>query len=155
MQQREELISSIYEAMSATKRSMHNRMHAIIGDSPISRTQLELLIMLKHLQPISPKKLADNMHLTPGAISQLVDGLVDLDLVSREVDPSDRRLQILKLSDRGTDQLSTMEKNRHEMLKHVMDDMTREELLLLLKIQQKMVAQLDTIEKKQTIKGDK
>jgi len=148
MSRRDELITSIFEAMNATKRSMHGRLHALIGDSPISRSQLELLFVLKQLQPVTSKKLADHMQLTPGAVSQLVEGLADEAFVSRETDPSDRRLQILRLSKSGMQELQRIEKNRHELFKHVLDDLTDDELALLLRINQKIATHLSAIAKK-------
>lgn len=147
MSKRDDIISSIFEAMNATKRSMHGQFQTLIGDLPISRAQLEVLMMLKHLQPVSSKRLADCLHLTPGAVSQLVDGLSDQGFVSREPNLHDRRLQNLQLSKTGIDALKAIEKQRHELLKHVMEDLNNDELLLLLKIQQKMAAQLEQLPK--------
>ena len=147
MTQRDDLISNIFESMNAVKRSMHGRMHAIIGDSPISRSQLELLFSLKQLQPVTSKKLAASMQLTPGAISQLLDGLYEEGLITRETDSSDRRVQILRVSTKGTSQMRLMEKKRHELFKSILDELTDDELKLLLQVQQKMVSRINTIAK--------
>ncbi len=146
---REDIITQLFEAMNNTKRSMHSRMHTFANGLPISRTQIELLFTLKHLESTTSAKLAKHMHLTPGAISQLVESLVQLKLVTRTNDPSDRRTQFLSISEDGLVQMHEIEKSRHELLKHVMASLTTEELQLLLHVQQKMVEELNTNDKEQ------
>lgn len=146
---REELLSRIYENMNAAKRVMHGRMHALTGNSPISPSQMELLFTLKHLQPEhpSPKALAAHMHLTPGAISQLIEGLAEQGFVTRETNPADRRTQTLKVSAAGLKTIHDITKRRHDIMKHVMQNLTTEELQVLLKVQEKLTEQLSHIDK--------
>jgi DNA-binding MarR family transcriptional regulator len=146
---REELFSRIYENMNAAKRVMHGRMHAFTGDFPISRSQMELLFTLKHLPKgqASPKQLATQMHLTPGAISQLTESLVAQDLILREANPDDRRTQVLKLSATGLAAIQEIKNRRHDIMKHVMQSLTTEELQVLLKVQEKLTEQLTQIDK--------
>lgn len=152
---REALISDLFESMSIAKRSMQGKLHLLTGDSPISRTQLELLFTLKQLQPASPKKIAAHMHLTPGAISQHVDHLVENDFISREADLYDRRTQILKLSRHGMIRLRTIEKNRRQLMESVMKSLTDSELTLLLQVQKKMTEEFQKLQPTEITKGDK
>ncbi len=139
-QSREELVSQLFENMDAMKRGMYSYFHALQKDFPVSRTQLELLTTISHLQPVSFKDLAQRLYLTPGAISQLVDGLATQSLILREQDPLDRRIQALRLSKKGNKLLQTLEKRRHTIMERVIQDLTTDELVAWLHVQQKMIA---------------
>ncbi|MGH7237973.1 MAG: MarR family winged helix-turn-helix transcriptional regulator, partial [Candidatus Saccharimonadales bacterium] len=119
-------------------RVMHGRMHVFAGECPISLSQMELLFTLKHMQPTSPKQLGNEMKLTPGAISQLLEGLVERGLVERRHDPTDRRAQTISLSSSGKTQLSDIEKRRGKILQSVLQELTTEELEVLLRVQEKL-----------------
>ncbi|MGH7239389.1 MAG: MarR family winged helix-turn-helix transcriptional regulator, partial [Candidatus Saccharimonadales bacterium] len=134
----QELINHLYQNMEATKRVMHGRMHVFAGECPISLSQMELLFTLKHMQPTSPKQLGNEMKLTPGAISQLLEGLVERGLVERRHDPTDRRAQTISLSSSGKTQLSDIEKRRGKILQSVLQELTTEELEVLLRVQEKL-----------------
>ena len=146
---RDELLSLIYENMSATKRLMHSRMHALVGNCAISRSQMELLFTLRHLHKSRPtsKQLAAHMHMTPGAVSQLLDGLAEQGLVIRTADPADRRAQTLQVSETGLAAIRDIEKRRHELMHQVMQQLTTEELQVLLRVQEKLTEQLAQIDK--------
>ncbi|MEO6761542.1 MAG: MarR family transcriptional regulator [Candidatus Saccharimonadales bacterium] len=144
---KDELFERLYDSLNATKRIMHGRTHALAGNCPINRTQMELMFTLKHLQPTSAKRLATEMHLTPGAISQLIEGLVELKLVSRQTGLADRRTQSLKMSASGLQKMHEIEMRRHDLMKHVMQGMTIEELEVLLRVTEKLNDQFATINK--------
>src|SRR6185369_16321340 len=94
---RDILIQSLFESMSALKRGMAGQWHLMNQGCPISRSQLELLFTIRHAQPVSFKHLAQQLYLTPGAISQLAEGLEQHELISRQSDDRDRRIQCLSV----------------------------------------------------------
>lgn len=51
--------------------------------------------------PLSPSELAKNLHVTRSAVSYLTDRLVDMEYVTRETDPDDRRRTVLRISKSG------------------------------------------------------
>lgn len=138
--QRSKLIAELFDTMDIAKRSMHGHMQTIVEGHAISRTQLELLFSIYHLQPTTAKQLAQKLHLTPGAISQLVDELMEQALIQREVDPSDRRRQVISLSSEGTTVVKTFEKRRHDVMNKVIENLSDAELVTWLKIQKHIIA---------------
>lgn len=137
---RSELIAELFETMDIAKRSMHGHMQTIVQGHAISRTQLELLFTIYHLQPTTAKHLAAKLHLTPGAISQLVDELLEQTLIQRQPDPADRRKQIISLTEEGREVVKTFEKRRHNVMNQVIENLTDEELVTWLKIQKHIIA---------------
>ena len=151
---RKDIIQELFDCMNIAKRGMYTRMRTLTSDLPVSQTQLELLFTIKHLQPISFKQLAAQLQLTPGAISQLADSLDHHGLIERQADQNDRRTQHLQLSEAGDKLLQTVEKRRQETMQRVVQGLTTDELTVWLRIQQKMIAEFQTVlDNKQTKKG--
>jgi len=137
---RQQLIAELFETMDIAKRSMHGHMQTVVEGHAISRTQLELLFTIYHLQPTTAKNLASKLHLTPSAISQLVEELMEQALIRRETDPADRRRQVISLSDEGIAVVKTFEKRRHDVMNKVIANLSDEELVTWLKIQKHIIA---------------
>jgi len=129
--------------MSAVKRSIAARGHFISEDCPIPHGQLEVFFRIYHEQPISFKQLAQKLHLTPGAVSQLVEGLEQHNLITRKSDPKDRRVQCLEVSPKGIELIKRVESHRQKMMEGVMAGLSDHELEVWLRIQQKLVEQLE------------
>jgi len=141
---RQALVEQLFESMNTLKRGMYSQLHVINRDLPISRSQIELLMAIRHAQPVSFKELAKQLCLTPGAISQLAEGLEQLELIERKTSIADRRLQYLETSKKGATLLQDVEKRRRKLLETVMQDLSDEELELWLRIQQKMINQFQS-----------
>lgn len=140
---RDAIINSLLENMNLTKRSMTSYMHAVMSNLPISPAQLEMLHVIRHLQPVSSKKLAQDRQLTPGAISQLTDALVQHNLVERVPDLTDRRTHTLKTTKTGDKLLRSIQKRREELFRRVMFNFDDNELQVWLKIQNKVIRELE------------
>lgn len=140
-QAREDIIRRIVEHSEAMKRGMYSHMQAYFRNLPITRSQLEALAAISHLQPVSSKELASQLYLTPGAVSQSVEALDGRSYLVREADPNDRRIQYLRLSKKGERLLQDIEKRRRNMLEQAMQDLSLKELAVWLKVQTKLSAQ--------------
>ena len=123
--------------MGAAKRLQYAAFHNILVGVNISPTQAHLLFLIKDTQPVSLKQLAENMHLTPGAITQLMDGIDQY--VVRKQHADDRRITCISLSSEGVRALAKLKKYRETFMKQVMANFTDQELEVLAKVQQKMV----------------
>ncbi|HSX06688.1 MAG TPA: MarR family transcriptional regulator [Candidatus Saccharimonadia bacterium] len=144
---RAQLIQSIFESMSTMKRGIAGRWQPSNKDCPVSHGQLELLFTIYHGQPVNFKQLARQLYLTPGAVSQLVEGLEQHKLITRQADPKDRRIQCLEVSAEGIKLIKQIENYRRSIMEDVMTSLTDEELELWLRIHKKF---LEQFEKRQT-----
>lgn len=140
---RTELIQAIFESISAIKRNFAARRHFISEDCSIPPGQLEVFFRIYHEQPISFKQLAYQLQLTPGAISQLVEGLEQRKLITRKTDKADRRVQCLEMSPEGTQLIKRVEHHRQQMMEGVMAGLSDHELEVWLRIQKKLLEQLE------------
>ena len=63
------------------------------------RTDLEALFLLAHAtEPITPRRLAEELDVTPGAVTQLVDRLRADGIVEQHPHPDDARSRIVRLT---------------------------------------------------------
>jgi DNA-binding MarR family transcriptional regulator len=72
-----------------------------LADGGLTPTKLTALASINRLGPVSPGDLALIERVSAPSITRTVDALVDGGLVTRESDPSDRRLVRVALTDAG------------------------------------------------------
>jgi len=86
----------------------------------------------------------------------LVDGLAQHKLITSQAQPTDRRVHFLSISPKGTELLDRINKPRHEFMEELMSQLTDEELVVWLHIQEKMITHFQALTPAQpTTKGDK
>lgn len=139
MHSREEIIKELQTVMPLTKRLLFTRTHAMLQEYNLSGSEFELFATLQHCDRApSSKELGKHLHLSPGAVSQLVDSLSQLGYVEQVTDEHDRRIQRLQLTTRGKKISAVIHQNKHVLIRGVLEQLTTEELSQLLKIQQKI-----------------
>ena len=110
---REDLLQRTVESLSSIVRQLHRvAWLQEFGLSP-SQARLAFVIARSGEVGISVTELARIMQVTPGAITQTADALIEQGLLSREEDPDDRRMVRLKLTPEAT---SHMRDFRHRFL---------------------------------------
>lgn len=141
---RRTLMNHLFENMNALKRGMAGHMQTLYRDCPIPRSQLELLFAIHYHQPVSFKQLAQLLYLTPGAVSQLAEGLEEHKLITRHADADDRRIQCLSVAKPGEELLQKVEKHRQGLMETVVQDLSDEELTVWLRVQEKLLQHFQT-----------
>lgn len=136
---REETIQQIYEAMGLMKRCLHTSFHPFLEQLDISPAQIDLLFTIAHEQPISPKKLATKLQLTPGAVSQLLAGLQQSRSITYTTDPDDRRVSYVRVSKQGEGKLAVLRQLRQQYLTEAFERLSDSELEHYLRLQQKLL----------------
>ena len=130
-----DLASKIFETMPALKRTM--RREHLDGNGDFQR-----IVILKHLMhgPQTQSWLAEHLRMNPSAISKLIDRLVEKGLVSRAIDPEDRRRMVITLTDTGRD-------FQHQMRAQMMEQVNRSLRTLSPEERTTLSAALDIVEK--------
>ena len=141
--QREELIEAIFATMQQMHRTGTVKFHALMGKQDISPTQMELLLSVKHLQPVSVKDIAAHMRLTPGAVTQLMEGLVTNGYIERRPDLHDRRITNVVLAENGSKKLKELWDRRKAMLRKIMQELDTDELAVMLRVQEKILHHIE------------
>lgn len=143
MATRSKNLQELFATSDVVQRMMRQCIHQVFDEMGIAPSQLHLIHTIETLQPVSLKKLATEMRLTPGAITQLVDGLVDANYVERTHSTEDRRVIVASLTKEGATKISQLKRKKRALLEKVVADMDDMEIDVFLKAQKKMLAYLE------------
>jgi DNA-binding MarR family transcriptional regulator len=83
---------------------------------------------------ISVNELAKNTRVTPGAVTQFVNALVKKGLVSREIDPGDRRIVRLHLTELAKKQFEKFKEEQMSVMSRIFEVLSDEEIKQLIAI---------------------
>jgi DNA-binding MarR family transcriptional regulator len=134
------------EAMTNLRRAITAARERKIAGSNFSRTQIEIMILLEHDQ-ISFKHLADKLGLTPGAVTQTVETLVQRNLVERTPDEHDRRSIHLALTNDGKEVVAKMHQARQAKVEALLNSLSQTEIETIIKTTRRLT---ELIENEQT-----
>lgn len=98
-------------------------------DVPLA--QLKSLLMITCQGGTSLRRLADDLGVTPGDVTGIVNRLVRQGLVTRRADPQDRRVSVLKATDAGRNLLASLRESGSSQIAMVLTRLSHEELAAL------------------------
>ena len=134
---REDLLQNLVQRMMSIMR--HVRHPAPPRGPELSPPHMMVLFAIGHKREgISVKDLAESTGVTPGAITQFVDILVEKGLVMREGDPADRRIVRLKITDLARNQHEKFRQEHMASFSRIFDVLTNDEIKQLLALMEKI-----------------
>ena len=103
-------VGEVLAAVVRLSRSLANPRSTLFGSTVLTRTQMDVLFLLAHAQGApTPGQLAARLHVTPGAITQIVDQLRERDLVERFASDQDGRLRLVRLTGSARSQVEAFD----------------------------------------------
>lgn len=132
MDDRAMLIAAVLESVAGLGRELTAAHATPFGDVHLGRTQLDALFVLAHAtELVTPGSLAAALTVTPGAVTQLVDGLRSHGLVETTLHPDDGRARVIRLTGDARDQVDRFERAAAERLAPRFDPLDDDELRML------------------------
>jgi DNA-binding MarR family transcriptional regulator len=129
-----ELIEEIIQLQQRTAHVEHARgQYAPEAWMDLSLTigQLKSLFFIDFEGSTNFKKLATALGVTPPNVTGIVDRLVEQGMVSREENPEDRRMLLLKTTDKGKALLAKLRESRISRMSGILAQLSLEELSAL------------------------
>lgn len=105
--------------------------------------QSEALFVIGHAQNLSIGQLARHLAITPGAATQLVDPLLEMNYVQKLQDDQDRRTIILGLSDEGKIFLDNLRQHKTTKVTEIMQALNDKELQTLTTLLEKVAKSIN------------
>ena len=105
--------------------------------------QSEALFVIGHAQSLGIGQLARHLSITPGAATQLVDPLVEMNYVQKLQDTQDRRTTNLELSDEGKTFLDSLRQHKTAKVTKIMQALNNQELQTLMMLLEKITKSLN------------
>ncbi|MBN1689489.1 MAG: MarR family transcriptional regulator [Dehalococcoidia bacterium] len=128
-QSRDELLKELIDRLHVVMRGIHTFHRFRLAGFIMRPPQVHILFYISGKpQGVSVKDLAGTLGVTPGAVSQFVDALVEKGLLNREEDPDDRRLLRIKLTEFAAGKFREFRKDYFATVSRVFDLLSDEEL---------------------------
>lgn len=107
-----------------------------------TRAQLGILFCVFYSGPHTIKELSERFGMTPSAITQIVNSLVDDGLLSRQEDEKDRRKLHISLTLKGKKKIESIKKSRMKSFAQMFQSLSDSDLVNLKNIYSKIIPHL-------------
>ena len=126
---RKELLQTLVEKLVSVMRRVHAGQGFRFSEFKLSPPQVRIVFFIaKQREEVAVKDLAEMLSVTPGAVTQFVDALVEMDLVRREEDAKDRRIIRIKLTELAISKLEEFRKGYLASASRVFDVLSDAEI---------------------------
>lgn len=143
MDKRSQVIQDLFATYPVVQRMMHTCLQREFDEIGVAPSQLQMLHLIRNHQPVSLKMLAAELRLTPGAITQQIESVVQAGYVTRTESSEDRRITVVSLTQSGTAVFKRLERMKQLLLQKVVADLNDKELEVFLEVQRKMLVHLE------------
>jgi len=126
-----ELISRIIEFQQKVDRTRRQYELDVWMSLPLTIAQLKSLFFIRNQGSTNSGTLAAALGVTPTNTTGIVDRLVKQDLVSRTENPKNRRMLLLRATDKGEELVARLRERRRGYLSDVLQRMSVDELTTL------------------------
>lgn len=131
----EELVHSFDEMILLLMRFLKKQiLEESVQNSVITPPQFGMLHCLQMQGPRTMKEISEQMDLTHGASTGLIDRLHRLGLVERERDDKDRRVVNVTITDEGKQLIERVNQRRHAILSKIVQQLSPDERRLIQKL---------------------
>lgn len=144
-----QLAEELFSAMGALRRAARRetrRLAPSSADDPLTGSQLDLLRLLERRPGMFVAEAAQNMGLAANTVSTLVGQLSTRRLVARSLDPRDRRVARLVLTDQAKARMSRWRRRRAGAVSDVLARLPHDEidqLVRVIPLLRKLAAELE------------
>ena len=126
--EKEELIRGIIELQRKADRARRQNGLDVWMSLTLTRAQLKSLFFISNQESINSKELAAALGVTPTNTTGIVDRLVKQGLVSRTEDTRDRRMLLLRATDKGEELLTKLRERKRGYMLEILARMGANEL---------------------------
>lgn len=138
---REKQLKSAIEEFQKLQRGIIRRKS--LSQKDIGMGQKAALHVIGSHRPINIKLLSQELFVTSGAATQLVESLVQNNLALRIIDESDRRNVLIQLSAQGRKRLKEICKERDEFVSKMHSDVSDQDLEIYVSVMKKVNIKLN------------
>jgi DNA-binding MarR family transcriptional regulator len=97
----EPLVSTLQEAFSIFRQRLMGNIFIFAKDKGLTMAQFGAMLNIYHKDGCGVSDIGSDLGVTNSAASQMLERLVQLQLIHRSEDPSDRRVKQIVLTDKG------------------------------------------------------
>lgn len=131
-------VERISENVYQMHRKMRVRLSNALSQGKITIPQYHILFYLFDKGKATMHEIAEHLLVSPAAVTGLVDKLVKMSFVCRKFSPSDRRVIIIALTERGKKVISKIKNQTDKLFLKVFKKLSAQERKDFLKVAEKM-----------------
>lgn len=123
-------------ALSRCTQNVHKREYKTIKEGGLTVSQFAVLEVLYHKGDLRVSEIIEKILSTGGNMTVVIDNLVKDNLVERRIDPNDRRVNLISITEKGRNLVSGIFPKHLENINEIFSALTAEEkknLIVLLK----------------------
>ncbi len=128
---KEDLIREIIDLQRKADRARRQYELDVWMDLPLTIAQLKSLFFISNQGSTNSGKLAAALGVTPTNITGIIDRLVKQGLVSRMENPENRRMLLLRATDKGEKLVAGLRERRRGYMSQVLGRLSADELTVL------------------------
>jgi DNA-binding MarR family transcriptional regulator len=136
---RTQLLEQVLNHLGYISRSISAPHGFSFGDLVLTKPQVTIFFFVAHHQEgVSVKEIATFLNVTKGAVTQFIDALVEKNLVKREEDARDRRVQRIRLTEFAESRFDHFKTSYYLSLNTLFDALTDKEVEQLVSLLEKL-----------------
>lgn len=128
---RAQLTEEIIELQHRVNRALGQYAPEAWLELNLTIAQLKSLVFIANQRDTNFRKLATALGVTPASVTGIVEHLVEQGMVSREENPEDRRMLLLKTTETGKALLTKLRESRIRRMSDILSYLSLEELSTL------------------------
>ena len=126
--EKSESMREIFELFRRVNRELRKQEPDAWMQLDLPTLQVKSMFFITNHGSTNFKNLAATLRVTPSNLTGVIDRLVEQGLVSRTENPEDRRMMVLKATEKGESLVSELRERRLSYLTKALNDLTPEEL---------------------------
>ena len=138
MTKRDQLIKEYMQVMAMVQRQVLPIKASSAASQGLSRPQAEALHLLSCRESATIKLMAELLGISSSAATQLTEGLVQMELVSRESSRQDRRVVEVRLAASGKDKVEGLREAAKGHIGRLLEGLNDQEIVELLALLKKL-----------------
>lgn len=144
-------INSLYNLFFENIKKLFYPEEWIKLDLSFSKSEIFTMLLVDRHGEIIMSQIAEEIHIPMSTATGMVERLVKLGYLSRERSEQDRRIVVIKLTDKGTALMNQLKEMISQYLHRISESLTKEEIDLLSKIFMKVIHIINDVGEEQKI----
>jgi DNA-binding MarR family transcriptional regulator len=128
----------IWRNISNNYRILHRDVERALSPTGLSLAELRILYILNKSGPLPMRKLTDDILITPGAMTGLIDGLEDKGFVERIRSKDDRRVITIKNTSKGETILKRAKSLHKQYVEKKLESLSKAEIFQFVRLLDKL-----------------
>jgi len=96
-------------------------------DTPYSLTEGRVLYEIRQAEECSAKKIRESIAIDEGYLSRIIDKFIKNGLITKTLSPTDRRLHIIVLTEKGHAEFLKLNENSNRLISQVTEKLSKRE----------------------------